>query len=140
MPELEHITDLDGRQHMGDTEVVTLAAVNADGDSDHTGIVTAEEADRPVGLFGQVRTQPVLEGDGATWLFGSPPPLSQIAPASEGTSVRRGAPISTLCGRTRVCGEGVVPMLPNEAYGRGGPGVSAPRRRSPRGIDPPTPP
>jgi hypothetical protein len=43
-----------------------------------------------------------------------PPPLSQIAPVSDGTSVRRVRRPARYAGRTRGCGEGVVPTPPNE--------------------------
>jgi hypothetical protein len=44
LPKLEHVVNLDRRRDVTDAEVVALAAVNPDGDSDHAGIVAAEVA------------------------------------------------------------------------------------------------
>lgn len=41
--QLEHVTDLDRRRDVRHAEVVALHVVNANGDSDHAGIVTPEE-------------------------------------------------------------------------------------------------
>jgi hypothetical protein len=40
--ELEHVSDLDRRWDVRNAEVVSLAAVNADGDSDHAACASAD--------------------------------------------------------------------------------------------------
>ena len=46
MAQIEYVADLDGRRDVGDAQVVSFSAVDANGDSDHGGIVTVGDGHR----------------------------------------------------------------------------------------------